>query len=142
MYGGPGHGQWWPEDNFELTRVPPRVELVVQAQAPPCWHAEDPPYWHADVPIISPPYEQATYYVHKCVTKSVTEAGSVVRKELRILLLEGSDLFPSELSDMRRDLRSLPWKWERAPSILYEFDKWWEWQLHMNGIREVSVRYG
>jgi len=129
MYGGPGHGKVITCDTF-----PVRVEHVAD-------RLPERPFWN-DVPLVCPEtIETRTYYTQMFSIQEMSEAGSMLRKTMMVLLLEGSELTRRELRDLERECYEQPWKWLVEPSFLYEFDKWWEWRLHVNNVKQVITRW-
>jgi hypothetical protein len=60
-----------------------------------------------------------------------------VRKAIFIAVLENAEIFEHEQWEMEKDMRDLPWVWVHEPSILYNFEQWWEKQLHDRNVKKV-----
>jgi hypothetical protein len=48
---------------------------------------------------------------------------------------------PRELHELEDALESVPWTWSQDPSILHQFEAWWEKALHDQGWEKVRVYY-
>lgn len=69
----------------------------------------------------------------------MTKAKAYVYADIEIAQYEGAELTQQEKFDLDHELRNAPIKWKREPSFLYEFDRWWEWKLHLAGVKKVWV---
>jgi hypothetical protein len=54
---------------------------------------------------------------------------------------ERGELTVIDKYEVESDIRRVEWILEKEPSILYDFDQWWEWQLHLIGWEPFYV-YG
>jgi len=62
-----------------------------------------------------------------------TKEGSRVHRGAWVGLLEGCELNEREYYDLQSELGHKPWEWDNGPpSILTQFDRWWEWKLYQN----------
>jgi len=134
-YGGPAHGR-----TMNLTDdAPPRFEVITKPRV-------DRRQIFSCCPDITkmpigPRINTNTYYLQRYEQQGMTEERSTVYRHLRVALLDGADLLPRETHELEDAMENLPWIWSLAPSILHQFEAWWEKALHDQGWEKARVYY-
>lgn len=114
-YGGPMHGQFVGCDQL-------RFEALMK---PRCHRME----WDCHPPTydIGPP-ETITYMV-----ELFHERRGTARREMKVAVVEGhQNLLQHEEWEIERDLGAHHWLPIKKPSILREFDSWFNWCAYRN----------
>ena len=130
LYGGPKHGQ-----TIHIRDGLHRFEVMVYHD----FQADSDRYRLTSGPVVPPMRNRATYYLQPWGERAITEAGSVVRREVTIGVWEHGKLLPREEHELRNLMREQPWIWEEEPNILTHFHRWWEKAMHENGWKKVWV---
>ena len=132
-YGGPAHGL-----TKDLASGAHRFEMFVEPRI------DRRQLFTLRPSSMIPPRSQSvtnTYYLQTYEQEWTTAEGSEVYRRLQVALLDGADLLQREQHELEDAMESLPWNWSLAPSILYQFERWWEKALHDQGVKKVRVYY-
>jgi hypothetical protein len=90
---------------------------------------------------LRPAFETNTYYLQTYSQGGVTECRSEVFRDLRVAIVDGADLTCRERHELERAMEDIPWLWRLAPSILHQFEAWWEKALHDKGLKKAHIYY-
>ena len=132
-YGGPAHGRTMGLNDatyrFEMFVKPsidhrPAACRPFDIQMPPC-----------------PRNITNTYYLQTYSQTGHTLNGALVHRQIQVALLDGTDLLLREQHEVEDAMESIPWTWSQDPSILHQFEEWWEKALHDQGWEKVRVCY-
>jgi len=134
FYGGPMHGktEYVTDDVFRRGRL--EVPMPKLGHRLYLQEAFDP---LAPLSLQGPTYDTISYYFRMYAMDEITPALAHVRKYMWVAVFEQSELLSRELWDLERDMRHVPWEWVQLPSFLYEFEAWWERQLHIRGVKKI-----
>ena len=136
-YGGPAHGRTVNLDDMSS----PRFEMFVEPRVNHInFYQRHPPHL-SDALLMLPRIETNTYYVQTYAQEGITECRSKVFRHLRVAIVDGADLLVREMHELEREMDHVPWLWELAPSILHQFEAWWEKTLHDQGWEKVRLYY-
>jgi hypothetical protein len=133
-YGGPAHGRTMNLDDaayrFEMF-VEPRIDRrQLVTSCPP------------DLLMLPlPRIVTNTYYLQTYAQEGITECRSVVFRHLRVAIVDGADLLAREKHELEHEMDHVPWLWKLAPSILHQFEAWWEKALHDQGWERAIIHY-
>ena len=133
-YGGPAHGKTIrvdsPQVRFEVFGTPSidRPRLVSARYA-------------YRMPPVCSRLITNTYYLQSYKQEGRTLYGSVVRRHILVAVLDGADLLKRELWELEDAMENMPWTWSQDPSILHQFEVWWEKALHDIGWEKARVDY-
>lgn len=132
-YGGPCHGR---EEN--IPEGAHRFEVRLRLGPPPFMHSiED--FLAAYAPQLD--CDTCTYFVYPYYQRGITEARSIVERQMEVAVLDGCDLTTREWYEIERDIERSPWKWPNKPNFLTQFDQWFEYTLNEIGWEKPTVRY-
>lgn len=137
-YGGPAHGREVNLDDLtarQSRRFEMSVEPIVDRRTR---------YFPSTFDLTIPPQPRITtntYYLQTYEQAGYTLSRAVVYRQLQIALLEGADLLMREVRDLEYAMDDQPWTWRQNPSILHQFEEWWEKALHDRHWERVIVHY-
>jgi hypothetical protein len=133
FYGGPMHGleESIPDEILDRRRYEV-CERAFRFRRSPFMPMPKPV---ADTQVV----DRTTYYFKLYTLAETTKAMAGVHKTTMVAVLEGAKLTYREMYDMERDMLKLPWEWDKEPSVIYEFEAWWEKQLHVRGVKKVRL---
>jgi hypothetical protein len=89
--------------------------------------------------LRQPTWDNETYYIQRYHQRGVSLAGNRFYRYIAIALWERGELTVRDKYELEDDIQRETWILEKEPSILYEFDQWWEWQLHLIGWESFYV---
>lgn len=125
-YGGPMHGQV-----HELIPGTRRVDCVDNR-----FNADQYSRYHPTPIPIKPSFQTRSYEVNK-----YQERRGNMWRMMNVAVIEGQkNLLPHEEWEIRRDLDKVPWSAYRMPSILYEFDRWFNLTVYLKTGDESYIR--
>jgi hypothetical protein len=114
--------------------VEPRVDRLNRYQS-------YPPHLSDALLMLPSRIETNTYYLQTYAQEGITECRSGVFRHLRVAIVDGADLLVREMHELEREMDHIPWLWKLAPSILYQFEAWWEKALHDQGWERARIYY-
>lgn len=135
FYGGPLHGkaQHITDDALRAGRLEVAMPKLVR---PPLYLRESFDSL-APLSMRGPTYDTITYYFRMYTMGEVTPTLAHVRRDKWAAVFEQAELTHREMWDLERDMRNVPWEWMQEPSIVYDFEQWWEKQLHIRGVKKI-----
>lgn len=133
FYGGPAHGRIEDiQDGCHQIHVPvsrfTRIEYV-------------PRELTMSEMLREPTWENETYYIQRYHQRGVSFAGNQFYRHIAVAMWERGELTVRDQYEVESDIRRVEWILEKEPSILYDFDQWWEKQLHEIGWKPFDI-YG
>ncbi len=134
-YGGPAHG------HEMLVSGRYRFDVTLESRLRHHKYARSSPDDFREAMLGYSALEYYTYYLKTYQQEGTTAGASEVYRQKQVAILEGADLLPRELHELEDAMDHTPWTWKQNPSILYQFEAWWEKALHNTGWEKARVYY-